>query len=152
MTHLPTECTNSSFTSKCMRLSLLLAEENVPFPRILQISGLVSIYFAHKGGPEPLESVFLCTTEYVCSCATKLQSMWTAYREPELFIEKLAFSMRLYSAVLSYFSFPLICRKCIQPALFFKGLVMNFLIPVQLISCLALTKFHTWLTMYWIKD
>lgn len=112
----------------------------------------VSIYFAHKGGPKLLESAFLYTTEYTCSCVSRLQSMWTAYRELELFIKKLAFSVCLYSAVLSYFSFPLICWMCIQPALFFKGLVMNFLIPLQLISCLALKKFHSWLTMYRIKD
>lgn len=54
-------------------------------------------------------NALLYTGEDGCSCAAKLQSIWTAYRELELLTVKLAFSMYLYSAVLSYFSFPLIC-------------------------------------------
>lgn len=85
ITQLPIECRKNSFSFKTetSEILFLFVVENASFPITLQICGLVSIHFAHKGlfrvfNDNPFrgtESTFLYITVGGCSCAPKLQNI-----------------------------------------------------------------------------
>lgn len=75
-----------------MLLSLELCKPVAWSASILLIKEcLENLVITFLGRLKVSESAFLYTTEDGCSCATKLESIWTAYRELELFYRETDF-------------------------------------------------------------